>query len=100
VGGLTHVALFTWKAETSEQDLEAMRAGLATLPGLIPEIRGFRFGPDAGLNAGNAQFGIVADFDDVDAYWIYANHPAHLDVIARLVRPITEHRTAVQMEHD
>jgi hypothetical protein len=97
VGVLTHVALFTWKAGTTDQEIEAMREGLSTLPGLIPEIRGYRFGPDAGLNAGNAQFGIVADFDDVDAFRAYAAHPAHRDVIDRLVTPITEHRTAVQL---
>lgn len=98
MGALTHVALFTWKAGTSEQELDDMQAGLATLPGLIPEIRRFRFGPDGGLGEGNAQFAIVADFDVVDAYRAYASHPAHLDVIERLVRPLTERRTAVQLE--
>ena len=98
MGGLTHLSLLTWKAGTTEQDLDDLRAGLATLPGLIPEIRAFRFGPDAGLNEGNAEFGIVAEFDDVEAYRVYASHPAHLDVIERLVRPITERRTAVQLE--
>jgi stress responsive alpha/beta barrel protein len=97
VGALTHVALFTWKAGTTEQDVDLLCQGLAALPGLIPEIRAYRFGPDAGLNAGNAEFGIVAEFDDVDAYRVYAAHPAHRDVLDRLVAPIVDRRTAVQL---
>jgi hypothetical protein len=97
VGALTHVVLFTWKAGTTPQDVDLLCQGLAALPGLIPEIRAYRFGPDAGLNTGNAEFGIVAEFDDIDAYKSYAGHPAHRDVIERLVTPIVERRTAVQL---
>ena len=98
MGALTHVALFTWKAGTTEQDVDRLCQGLAALPGLIPEIRAYRFGPDAGLNPGNADFAVVADFDDVDGYRVYAAHPAHRDVIDRLVTPLVERRTAVQLE--
>jgi hypothetical protein len=98
MGALTHVALFTWKVGATEQDLDALRDGLSTLPGLIPEIKRFRFGPDAGLNAGNAQFAVVAEFDDVEAYRVYADHPVHRDVIARLVTPLVERRVAIQFE--
>jgi hypothetical protein len=98
VGALTHVALFTWKAGATEEDIRLLCEGLAALPGLIPEMQGYRFGPDAGLAAGNADFAVVADFADVGAYRAYAAHPAHRDVIDRLLTPILEHRVAAQVE--
>ncbi len=63
MGVLTHVALFTWKPGTTEGQVAALAAGLATLPRLIPEIKAYRFGPDAGLADGNVDYGVVAEFD-------------------------------------
>jgi hypothetical protein len=94
---LRHVAVFTWKPGTTERSLEAMRAGLAGLPGQIPEIRAYTFGPDAGLAEGNDAFAVVADFDDEEGWRRYATHPAHLEVIEELVRPLAATRHAVQL---
>ncbi len=78
--------------------IEALASGLDALPALIPEIRSFRFGPDAGLGiSANADFAVVADFDDADGYAAYAGHPAHQDVIVRLLRPIVADRLSVQL---
>ena len=49
---------------------------------------------------GNAQFGIVADFDDVDGWRRYVAHPAHVAVLRDRIRPILATRTAVQVELD
>ena len=96
MGGLTHVAVFTWKAGTTEQQVGELCEGLARLPGLIPEILGYRFGPDAGLRDGNAAFAVVAEFAGTEGYLAYAAHPAHRDVIDRLLTPIVEDRSALQ----
>jgi hypothetical protein len=98
VGGLTHVALFTWRPGTTDGQVVELKEGLAALPGLIPEIQAYRFGSDAGLKEGNVDFAVVADFESVDAYRVYAAHPAHRDVIDRLLNPIVERRSAVQFE--
>jgi hypothetical protein len=98
VGELTHVVLFSWKAGTTDRQVEELAEGLAALPGLIPEIRSYRFGSDAGLVEGNADFAVVADFESVEAYQVYAAHPAHRDVIDRLIKPIRDQRTAIQFE--
>jgi hypothetical protein len=37
VGLLTHVALFTWKPGTTDEQVAELSAGLAALPRLIPE---------------------------------------------------------------
>ncbi len=68
MGVLTHVALFAWKAGTTAEQVAEVSAGLATLPGLIPEIQGYRFGPDVDLAEGNVDFGVVADFDSAEGY--------------------------------
>ncbi|HWC11703.1 MAG TPA: Dabb family protein [Acidimicrobiales bacterium] len=95
---LRHVVLFTWNADASDVQVRAFAEGLAGLPGRIPEIRSYRFGPDVGLGGGNEDFALVADFDDVQAYRRYAEHPAHRHVIAELLWPILGGRHAVQYE--
>jgi hypothetical protein len=98
VGLLTHVALFTWKPGTTDQEVQALCEGLAALPGLIPQISTYRFGADAGLAGGNADFGVVAGFGSPEDYRAYAAHPAHRQVIDRLLKPILDRRWAVQFE--
>ena len=95
---LRHVAVFTWKPGTTEDDTARLTRGLAALPGQIPEIRAYVFGPDAGLGTGNADFAVVADFDDAEAYARYAAHPAHQTLLADLLRPILAERHSVQVE--
>lgn len=97
MGGLTHVAVYTWKPGTTQEDVQAFRDGLVTLPGLIPEIQALRFGPDAGLVEGNGDFALVTELADADAYRTYAAHPAHRELIARLLVPILERRMAAQI---
>ena len=96
MGELTHVAIFTWGPDATDARRAELCDALATLPGLIPEIRLYRFGPDAGLVAGNDEFAVVAGFDDVDGYRSYAVDPHHVDVIERLLKPIVRTRHAVQ----
>jgi hypothetical protein len=94
---IRHVAVFRWNPEAPPASVEAFASALGGLPALIPEIRSYRFGPDArlGLSA-NADFAVVADFDDAEGLAAYAHHPAHQDVIGRLLRPIVADRLAVQ----
>ncbi len=93
---LRHVVLFTWKPGAPKVQIEAFADGLAALPERVPEIRAFRFGPDARLGGGNEDFALVADFDDVEAYRRYAEHPAHRHLIATLLVPLLGTRHAVQ----
>ncbi|MFG1945598.1 Dabb family protein [Nonomuraea sp. NPDC048826] len=93
---IRHVVLFTWSAEATEEQKAAVAAELSELPGQIPQIRSYRFGPDAGINAGNYDFAVVADFDDEAGYVVYRDHPAHQAVIADHIKPILGTRAAVQ----
>lgn len=95
---LRHVVTFTWNPGTTDAQVQALVEGLRRLPEEIAEIRHYSFGPDLGLG-GNGDFAVVADFDDADAYRVYASHPAHQRVITELVVPIRATRLAVQFEH-
>ena len=48
------------------------------------------------MNEGNYDLVVVADFDDVDGYLVYRDHPDHQAVIAEHIRPILADRAAVQ----
>jgi hypothetical protein len=93
-----HVVVFTWKPEATEEDVKALADGLAALPGQIPEILAYTFGPDLGLADDHPDYGLVADFADVDAYRRYAQRPAHRRLIDDLLKPILATRHAVQIE--
>jgi hypothetical protein len=95
---IRHVVCLTWKVDTTDEAVEAVRAALVELPGQIPEIRDYAVGSDLGVVDGNAHFAIVADFDDVDAWRRYQRHPAHEAVLAERIRPILAARAAVQLE--
>ena len=47
---------------------------------------------------GNADFAVVADFDDAAGYLVYRDDPAHRRIIAEYLRPILASRAAVQFE--
>jgi hypothetical protein len=93
-----HVALFTWKPETAEEQKRALAGELGKLPSQISEVKAYHFGPDAGLRAGNFDFAVAADFDDRDGYIVYRDHPAHRAVIDRYITPMAAQRAAVQYE--
>ena len=95
-----HVVLIGFIPEASEQQRQSLLAELHRLPGAISEIRQYVVGFDAGLAEGNADLAVVADFDDVEAYRVYATHPAHVRVITEYIRPIMASRTAVQHEYE
>jgi hypothetical protein len=93
-----HVVLFRWLDGTTDEQRRQVEAELAALPPLMRGLREYRFGHDAGVTSGNADFAIIADFDDVGAYLAYRDHPAHQDVVTRITRPLTRERMTVQLE--
>ncbi len=95
---IRHVVVISWRPEATPEQRQRVSAELAGLPPLMRGIRAYSYGPDAGLAEGNGDFAIVADFEDAGAYLAYRDHPAHRDVIKRVIDPILARRTAVQIE--
>lgn len=91
-----HVSLFRWNATTTDAQVQALHTALQALPEVIPELRDYRVGPDAGLVDGNWDFTVVAEFDDAEAWRAYLDHPAHRGVVAEHVQSMVDERAAVQ----
>jgi hypothetical protein len=86
VAVLTHIVLIT--ADATDEQVEAMVAGLRGLPPQIEEIRSYEVGRDLGLAEGNATVAIQATFASPDDLQAYVVHPAHQQVVTELIRPV------------
>jgi len=93
-----HVVLFSWTQDATEAQQLAMADELRKLPAAVDTIRAYEVGPDAGVNPGNFDFAVVAEFDDADGYRTYRDHPAHRTVVEQYVNPIVARRAGVQFE--
>jgi len=93
-----HVVMFRWSDDVDVAHVAAVEAALAELPASISSLRSYRFGADARVNDGNFDFVVTADFDDVDGYIAYRDHPDHLAMIDRLIKGRVAERAAVQFE--
>jgi hypothetical protein len=98
MSGFRHVVLFTWISEATPEQKTAVAGRLSELPGVIPEIQRYEIGADVGVNEGNYDFAVVADFADRESYLVYRDHPYHREIIAETIRPIVGDRAAVQYE--
>jgi hypothetical protein len=94
---LRHVVVFRFPAGTSDASLDELREALVALPSLIPQIRALSAGRDLGLREGNADFAVVADFDDAAGYRATLEHAEYLRVMDELIMPHIESRHAVQL---
>jgi len=95
---IRHVVMFQFKPDTTPADLAAIAEGLGGLPHAIPEIADYRFGHDIGVNEGNFDFVVVADFADTDDYLVYRDHDLHKALIVHRIAPHVATRAAVQFE--
>jgi hypothetical protein len=95
---IRHVVMFRWTPEATPEQKQRMAEELARLPSLVPSVRVFRAGPDVGINQGNFDFVVTADFDDADGYVAYRDHPEHRKIVEEFIRPVTAQRAAVQFE--
>ncbi len=95
---IRHVVVFTWTDGMTEEMEQQFGAELNALGPTLPGVRAYRAGPDAGINQGNFDFAVVADFDDVDSYLGYRDSAEHKDIISRFSGPHTKSRAAVQYE--
>ena len=95
---IRHTVLFSWKPEATDEQKQRGATELAKLPSIVPSVRAFASGSDAGLAEGNFDFAVSVDFDDKASFFAYRDDPGHRDVIERHILPITAQRVAVQFE--
>jgi hypothetical protein len=95
---IRHIVLFRWKDGVTDADIATVRAGLDGLPPAIPVIRTYVHGPDLRIGEGSWDYGIVADFEDADAWEVYDVDAEHARVRADIIRPLVAERAAVRIE--
>eukprot|EP00963_Diacronema_lutheri_P011973 scaffold1518_cov331-Pavlova_lutheri.AAC.47 len=94
---IRHISLLKFvEGKATLEAKKTIESALSTLPSIIPQIRAYTFGSDLKLAEGNADFAVVADFDNEDAYRVYAEHPEHQKVLAQTIKPLLDSRVALQ----
>jgi heme-degrading monooxygenase HmoA len=94
---LTHIVIWKYRAEVSEEKREEHVARLRALQPLIPEIESFSVGFDVLHLARSYDTGLVATFRDRAALDAYTEHPEHQKVAA-MGREISERVASVDFE--
>lgn len=93
-----HVVIFRWNESSTPAHRAELEAALARLPEVIPTLRGYHVGQDAGINEGNADFAVVAEFDDAAGYLVYRDDAEHARIITELIAPYVDTRSVVQFD--
>ena len=97
---LRHVALFRFKPETTDEQVEAAIVALSALPDQIDVLRKFRFGSDAGITEGAWDFAVVAVFDNADDYAAYRDDPAHVAMVQNYLAPLIAEAARIQFDSE
>jgi hypothetical protein len=92
-----HLVLFRWKDDVPADHVAVVDAALAGLPAQIDTVRAYAHGADLGLGDGRWDYGVVATFDDAAGWRTYDEHPAHAEVLARVIAPHLQDRAVVQV---
>lgn len=95
---IRHIVLLTLRPDADPDAAGEIVAALRTLPAKISSIRDYQAGVDLGTGTGNATIAATSVFDDEAGYVEYRDHPAHREIIERLIDPVRESRAAIQFE--
>jgi hypothetical protein len=95
---IRHMVLFKFSDDATDSQIDALAAGLDTMPAAVGKVLRYEHGRDVGVNPPSWSYGLVAEFASVDDYLSYRDHPAHQALIRDLVEPITVDRAGVQVE--
>ncbi len=97
---LQHVVAITWNDQVPENYAEVVTKVLKDMVAKIPSVRDYRCGPDLGVSAPtNANYLIVATFDDVAGWRAYDEDPLHNEIRAKYFKPYIASRAASQISY-
>ena len=95
---IRHVVMFKWNEGIDEAHVAATAAALERLPGLIPQIRSYTLGRDLGVASANFDFAVTGEFESVESFVQYRDHPDHQAVVQTYIAPHISERAAVQFQ--
>lgn len=90
--------MFKWADGLGAEHVAAVREGFDALPLEIPQIRSYRHGADVKVSDGNFDYVLVSEFDNIDDWRTYRDHPQHQLFIAEHIQGKIADRAAVQYE--
>jgi len=93
-----HVVMFKWVDGVDPDQSTNFRDGLDALPAQIEQIRSYVHGSDVGVSEGNYDYIVVADFDNVNDFRAYREHPQHVLFIEEQIKGKVAERAAVQYQ--
>jgi len=96
---LTHIVVWKYKSEVSDERRREHVERLRDLNGRIPEIQSLAVGADVLGLPRSYHTGLVATFRDRDGLEAYTVHPDHQAVVD-LGRAISEHVVSVDFEDE
>jgi len=93
---IRHVVMFRWNEGVDAAHIAATTVAFAELPGQIPQIRSYAYGADLGVAPTNLDYSVTGEFDSVDTFIEYRDHPAHQALVQHYILPHVTERVAVQ----
>ena len=93
-----HVVMFKWAEDVPDDHVDRVRDGLNALPPEIDQIRSYVHGADVGVSVDNFDYVVVADFDNVNDFRTYRDHPQHVLFIEEVIKGRVAERAAVQYQ--
>jgi hypothetical protein len=96
---LTHIVIWKYKPEVSDDQRRGHVERLRALDGLIPELQSFAVGADVLGLPRSYHTGLVATFRDRAGLAAYDAHPEHQSVV-QIGRAISEHVASVDFEDE
>ena len=95
---LQHVVAITWNDQVPPNYAETVSAVLQEMAAHISTVREYHCGPDLGVStAVNADYLIVATFDDVDGWRQYDEDASHNEIRAQYFKPYIASRASAQI---
>ncbi|MFM8553745.1 MAG: Dabb family protein [Acidimicrobiales bacterium] len=93
----THIVTFEWNDDVPEGHADTARAALEAYARTLDGCISYACGPDAGLGPDNADFAVVAVFENEAAWHAYDTADEHNRIRAEVFRPWVARRSAVQI---
>ena len=95
---LQHVVALTWNELVPDNYAYGVNKVLLDMAKTIPSVRSYRCGADLGVSShANANYLIVAEFDDVAGWREYDENALHNEVRAKYFAPYVASRAASQI---
>ena len=94
----THIWSMSFTEDATGDQRATFVTTMAELPSQIEGVESFRSGVDLGLNPGNSDVVIVAEFADETAWRSYLEAPAHVAFIEKHVTPLCASWSAIQFD--